>query len=121
MASSLRTEQQCSQLSRKDDPSSTSVTYWLWRFDKPETPVPTDDFWNKTVSQCVSDLQTITDNPTIIHPNGPADVELAVDPYFPSTITSLPANLRGQAVHSKGRNTLYLDTHATYVRDARLK
>jgi hypothetical protein len=54
-------------------------------------------------------------------PAGPTQVELAVDPYFPNTIASLPPELRGQAVHARGRNRLFLDTHAAFERDARLK
>jgi len=119
-SSTLRTVPQCTQASRPGDSTST-VTYWLWRFDKWDDPIPLDDFWGKTIQQCVTDLQAVTNNPTIIWPNGPASVELAVDPYFPSTVPSLSAELRGRAVHPKGRNTLYLDTHATYVQDSRLQ
>lgn len=120
IASSLRDVPQCVQLSQPSN-SMSSVTYWLWRFDRPDDPIPLDAFWGKTVQQCVSDLQRVTNNPTIVWPNGPVDVELAVDPYFPGTIPSVPPELRGRAVHLRGRNTLYLDTHAAFVKDSRLQ
>lgn len=120
IASSLREAPQCAQLSQPSN-SMSAVTYWLWRFDRWDEPVPLDAFWGKNVQQCVSDLQRVTNNPTIVWPNGPVDVELAVDPYFPSTVASLPPELRGRAVHPKGRNTLYLDTHAAFVRDSRVQ
>jgi hypothetical protein len=60
-------------------------------------------------------------NPTIGQPNGPGDVELCVDPYFPSTIPAVAPELKGLAAHFKGRNRLYLDSHVEFFRDARLK
>ena len=118
-ASSLRNAPQCAQIWRSGDPPSV-VSDWLWRFDRTEEPVPLDNFWDKTIQQCVSDLRA-ANNPTAGQPNGPADVELVVDPYFPNTIASLPGELRGRALHPGGRNRLSLDTHAEYVRDARLQ
>src|SRR6478672_5416810 len=59
----------------------SQVTYWLWRFDRKDDPIPLDNFWNKTMEQCVADLD-LAGNPTAGHPDGPADVEMAVDPYF---------------------------------------
>ncbi len=41
-----------------------SVRYWLWRFDRPDDPVGLEDFWGKTESQSVSDLQSAND-PTV--------------------------------------------------------
>lgn len=110
---------QCTQLSRPGDPDS-AVSYWFWRFDRHDDPVPLDNFWGKTVEQSVADLRE-ANNPTAGAPNGPADVEFAVDPYFPSTIGTLPADIRGRAVHPRGRNRLYLDTHAEFVPDPRLR
>ena len=52
-------------------------------------------------------------------PDGPADPELGVDPYFPRTIPTVPAALRGRAVHFGGRNRLFLDGHVKFLRDAR--
>lgn len=100
--------------------SASAVSYWLWRFDRTNEPVALDNFWSKTVEQCVSDLR-VAQNPQVGIPNGPADVELVVDPYFPNTVLSLPPELRGRAVHKGGRNRLSLDNHADFVRDKRLE
>ena len=97
-----------------------ATRYWLWRFDRPDDPVPLDNFWGKAVDQCVADLRQ-ANNPQAGQPSGPVDVELAVDPYFPSTIQSLPPEIRGRAIHGGGRNRLSLDYHAEYVRDLRLR
>ena len=117
-SSSVRAAPQCAQASRPGDASSI-VTYWLWRFDRPDDPVPLDDFWNKTPEQAVLELRA-ANNPNAGKPDGPADVELVVDPYFPKTVPSLPAELRGRAFHSQGRNSVYLDQHVSFVRDARI-
>jgi prepilin-type processing-associated H-X9-DG protein len=100
------------------DPQAPATYYWLWRFDRQDDPVPLDDLWGKTESQAVADLQA-AQNPQVGFPNGPADVELAVDPYFPGTIPTVPENLRGRAVHFGGRNRLFLDGHVKYLRDPR--
>ncbi len=92
--------------------------YWLWRFDRPDDPIPLDDLWGKTDDQAVSDLQA-ANNPQAGHPDSPTDIEIAVDPYFPQTIPTTPANLRGHAVHFGGRNRLLLDSHVKYFRDIR--
>ena len=113
----FRNAAQCNQESRLGDANS-NVNYWLWRFDRPDDPVPLDNFWGKTIEQSVADL-IASGNPTVGKPAGPADVELAVDPYFPNTIASLPAELRGRAVHPRGRNRLFADAHAEFFRDAR--
>lgn len=92
--------------------------YWLWRFDRPDNPVPLDNFWGKNELQAVDDLRA-ANNPQAGLPDGPADAELAVDPYFPRTIASIPAAIRGKAVHFGGRNRLFLDGHVKFLRDAR--
>jgi prepilin-type N-terminal cleavage/methylation domain-containing protein len=92
--------------------------YWLWRFDRPDSPVPLDNFWGKTELQAVEDLKA-AGNPQAGSPEGPADVELALDPYFPATIPSVPAALKGKSVHMGGRNRLFLDYHVKYFRDYR--
>jgi prepilin-type N-terminal cleavage/methylation domain-containing protein len=104
------------------DPADTNavVTYWMFRFDRPDDPVPLDDFWGKTTDQCVTDLR-LANNPQAGQPPSPGEVEFAVDPYFPATATSLPSEVRGQALHSQGRNCLWLDLHASFIRDARLR
>jgi prepilin-type processing-associated H-X9-DG protein len=103
--------------------------YWMWRFDKPANPAGTvalDNFWGKTPDQAADDLRQAamadpvvarTLNPSI--PNGVADVELVVDPYFPRTIPSVPASLKGLSVHMGGRNRLFLDGHVKWLRDVR--
>ena len=113
----FREAPQCNQESRSGDANSI-VNYWLWRFDRPDDPVPLDNFWGKTIEQAVTDLAA-SGNPTVGRPAGPADVELAVDPYFPNTIASLPVELRGRAVHPGGRNRLFADGHVEFFRDAR--
>ena len=96
-----------------------SSYYWMWRFDRPDDPVPLDDFWGKSPEQAVADL-AVSGNPTTGVPEGPADVELTVDPYFPRTIPTVPAGLKGKAVHSGGRNRLLLDLHAKFLHDPRM-
>lgn len=113
----FRNAPQCNQESRPGNPGSV-VHYWLWRFDRPDDPVPLDNFWSKTIEQAVSDL-IASGNPTVGKPAGPSDVEVAVDPYFPNTIASLPMDLRGRAVHPQGRNRLFADMHAEFFRDPR--
>jgi prepilin-type N-terminal cleavage/methylation domain-containing protein len=99
-------------------PDTPVVRYWLWRFDRPDDPVPLDNFWGKTELGAVDDLRA-ANNPQAGLPDGPADAELAVDPYFPRTIPSVPANLKGLAVHFGGRNRLFLDGHLKWLRDVR--
>jgi prepilin-type N-terminal cleavage/methylation domain-containing protein/prepilin-type processing-associated H-X9-DG protein len=99
-------------------PGAPVVRYWLWRFDRPDNPVPLDNFWGKNELAAVADLRA-ANNPQAGMPDGPADAELAVDPYFPRTIPSVAANLRGLAVHFGGRNRLFLDGHVKYLRDTR--
>ena len=93
-------------------------TYWMWRFDRPDDPVNIEDFWGKSADQAIQDL--ITANDPIVGPvTGTADTELLVDPYFPRTIPSVSAELKGKAVHVGGRNRLFLDFHAKWMRDIR--
>jgi prepilin-type N-terminal cleavage/methylation domain-containing protein len=94
--------------------------YWLWRFDRIDADIPLDNFWGKTLQQSFMDA-VAANNPTIGQPNGPSDVELCVDPYFPSTIPAVPQALKGLAAHPQGRNRLYLDSHVAFTRDTRLK
>jgi prepilin-type N-terminal cleavage/methylation domain-containing protein/prepilin-type processing-associated H-X9-DG protein len=99
--------------------SNAPVTrYWLWRFDRTDDPVPLDNFWDKTPETCVADLK-VANNPTVGIPGGPSDVELAVDPYFPSTIPAVTADLKGRTIHPGGRNRLFLDNHVQFLIDSR--
>jgi prepilin-type N-terminal cleavage/methylation domain-containing protein/prepilin-type processing-associated H-X9-DG protein len=116
--SALQNVPQCIQLSRTNDANSR-VSYWLWRFDRTDDPVPLDDFWGKSVSRAVMDLDA-ANNPQAPNAKSPSLIEWAVDPYFPKTISSLPQDVRGMAVHRGGRNILYLDGHALFVKDSRL-
>ena len=92
--------------------------YWMWRFDQVEDPIPKDNFWGKSEEQAVLDLIQ-ENNPFIGVPNGPSDVELLVDPYFPSTISSLPPEILGRTLHRGGRNRLQLDGHVHFLKDKR--
>jgi len=100
------------------DPKSPKTTFWMWRFDRTDDPVPLDNLWGKTEDQAVSDLQQ-AGNPQAGYPEGVADVEIAVDPYFPKTINSVEERLKGKAAHFGGRNRLFLDTHAKFLKDHR--
>jgi hypothetical protein len=92
--------------------------YWLWRFDRLDNPVPLDNLWGKSEEQAVSDLQA-ANNPQVGFPQGIAEVEMMVDPYFPSTIPTTPPALRGRSIHFGGRNRLFLDWHLKYLKDHR--
>jgi len=92
--------------------------YWMWRFDRPDAPVPPDNFWGKTPEQALADLQA-NPSPFYGRPESLAQVELMVDPYFPRTIAAVPPELRGKSVHRGGRNRLFLDGHVKWLRDAR--
>ena len=95
------------------------VRYWMWRFDRKDEPVALDNFWGRTEADCVAVLR-LANNPNAGVPNGPSDVELTVDVYFPSAVGALPATLRGRGAHAGGRNRLMLDGHTSFVRDPRL-
>ena len=97
---------------------SPATYYWLWRFDRPTNPVTIDDCWGKTEDQCLSDLQK-ADEPTIGNPDGVSNIELAVDPYFPSTIPTVPTSVKGKTTHFDGRNRVFLDDHVEFFHDYR--
>ena len=80
--------------------------------------MPPDNFWSRTEEESVASLR-IANNPQAGNPGGASDVELTVDVYFPNTIASVPAELRGRSAHPGGRNRLLLDGHVAYTRDAR--
>jgi hypothetical protein len=70
----------------------------------------------------VTDLQAHnypTIDSTIGLINGPTDVELAVDPYFPNTIPSVDPALKGRTIHPGGRCRVFLDGHVQYIKDVR--
>jgi prepilin-type N-terminal cleavage/methylation domain-containing protein/prepilin-type processing-associated H-X9-DG protein len=98
--------------------NAVAVRYWMWRFDRPDDPVPMDDFWGRTETECVTSLRA-ANNPQAGQPGGASDVELTVDVYFPNTIPGVQPELKGRTAHPGGRNRLMLDGHTEYIRDAR--
>jgi len=100
------------------DTNSPIVRYWMWRFDRPDDPVPADNFWGRTEADCVPSLRS-ANNPQAGQPGGASDVELTVDVYFPNSIGTVPAELKGRTAHAKGRNRLMLDGHVEFTRDPR--
>ncbi|CAN5412915.1 hypothetical protein BH11ARM2_BH11ARM2_15070 [soil metagenome] len=106
------------QVLQKDEKGNAS-RYWLWRFDQVTEPVALDNLWGKSPDSALADLRA-ANNPVVGQPESVADIELAVDPYFPKTIPSVDASLKGIAVHVGGRNRLFFDTHAKWSRDIRL-
>ena len=92
--------------------------YWMWRFDQNTEEIPLDNFWGKTENQVIQHLRKEA-NPFIGIPNGPTEVELMVDVYYPSTIDSIDESIRGRAVHPKGRNRLMMDGHVQFLKDKR--
>ncbi len=115
----FRNFEQCNQRISTET-NAPVARYWLWRFDRADAEVPLDNFWGKTEAQLISDLR-VANNPQAGIPNGASDVELMVDPYFPNTIATIPDVIRGRAVHPGGRNRLFLDAHASFLKDARTK
>ena len=118
--SDLEEAAQVVQKTSDNETQEISTYYWLWRFDRADEEVGLDNFWGKTVEEATSDLRTANDK-FIGVPDGPADVEIVVDPYFPRTTPSVAEELRGLAVHSGGRNRLFLDGHVKFLKDARLR
>lgn len=116
----LKDAAQAAQWSGLDTNSSARVTYWMWRFDRVDAVVPLDNFWGRTVAGSVTSLRE-ANNPTAGLPTSASEVELMVDPYFPNTIPTLPAALRGRSAHLGGRNRLMLDGHVEHFRDARTR
>jgi hypothetical protein len=92
--------------------------YWAWRFDRPDDPVGLEDFWGKSESQAVADLQS-TNDPTVGPIHGTTDVELVVDPYFPKTIPTVVPGLLGRTIHGGGRCRVFLDGHVQFIKDTR--
>ncbi len=97
---------------------STTSNLWMWRFDQMVNPVPLDNFWGKSMDGAVEDLR-LANSPTVGQPDGPSQVELLVDPYFPATIPSVAGELRGKTAHMNGRNRLFLDGSAKFLMDRR--
>jgi prepilin-type N-terminal cleavage/methylation domain-containing protein/prepilin-type processing-associated H-X9-DG protein len=100
------------------DTNAPLCRYWAWRFDRPDDPAGLTDFWGKSESQAVDDLQAAND-PTVGPISGAVDVELVVDPYFPNTIATVDPALKGRSIHAGGRNRVFMDGHVQYIKDAR--
>jgi prepilin-type N-terminal cleavage/methylation domain-containing protein len=92
--------------------------YWAWRFDRIDDPIMIENFWGKTVTRAVSDLQS-TNDPLVGPIHGAVDVELAVDPYYPRTTPTVDAALKGYTIHAGGRCRVFLDGHVQFIRDVR--
>ena len=46
------------QVRQRTTSAPTPATYyWLWRFDRPDDPVPLDNLWGKIDAQAVEDLR----------------------------------------------------------------
>ena len=108
------------QVAQAVDTSAHPVVtrYWMWRFARPDAVTPLNYLWGKTELQAVEDMRQ-NNNPVDGVPDGPADIEVAGDPYFPRGVAGVPADLAGRAVHFGGRNRVFLDGHAKFLRDAR--
>jgi prepilin-type N-terminal cleavage/methylation domain-containing protein len=100
------------------DTNAPLCRYWAWRFDRPDDPVGLEDFWGKSESQAVADLQS-TNDPTVGYISGAVDVELVVDPYYPSTVPTVPAGFSGHTIHAGGRCRVFMDDHVQYIKDVR--
>lgn len=93
-----------------------STRYWMWRFDHADEQVEQDNFWGKTPEQATADFSSAQGKEF-----GIAEIELAIDPYFPATARNVDPALAGKAAHPGGFTRLFLDGHARWFRDARLR
>jgi prepilin-type N-terminal cleavage/methylation domain-containing protein len=100
-----------------NDTNTPPCRYWAWRFDA-ITPPGVEDFWGKTESEAVSDLES-TNDPLIGPISGAVDVELVVDPYYPNTTPGVPAGFSGHTIHGGGRCRVFLDGHTQFIKDGR--
>jgi hypothetical protein len=87
----------------------------MWRFDRATEPVEQDNFWGKSPDQAAVDYGA-----SVGQELGVAQVELAVDPYFPRTAKNVDPALAGKAAHRGGFTRLHLDSHVKWVKDSRL-
>lgn len=107
----------CQPISRAAN--APACRYWLWRFDRTNAltdPTMRLNFWGKSESQAVMNLQA-ANSPQVGPVHGPTDVEMVVDSYFPKTTNTVAASLKGRTVHSGGRNHVFLDGHAQFLKD----
>jgi prepilin-type N-terminal cleavage/methylation domain-containing protein len=118
-ASDLLKWPQASQAVRAGS-NAPAASYWMWRFDRTDEPVPLDNFWGKSPEQSLADLRA-ANHPVLGIPSGLSDVEFVVDIYFPATVPAVPDELKGRGPHRRGKNRLYLDGHMGFHHDSRLK
>jgi prepilin-type N-terminal cleavage/methylation domain-containing protein len=109
---------QSAQLTSTDS-NAPVCRFWLWRFDRPDDPVGQEDFWGKSLTQAVTDLESVTNDPALGIINSIVDIELCVDSYFPKTAPNVPPSLSGRTIHPGGRNRVLLDGHGQYLKDTR--
>lgn len=116
-----------------ETPASPIARYWMWRFDRPTTSAEctaaapcADEWWGDTDDAAIAGQHAAwvaAGESLKAYPSGDAtsvsDAELATDPYFPDTVPSLPADVKGLSVHMGGRNRLFLDGHVSWLRDVR--
>ena len=106
-----------------NDPNGPLCHYWAWRFDRTNDMSDStmlEDFWGKLESRAVSDLERASLTDATLGPiNGPVDVELVVDPYYPKTIPTVPAGFSGHTIHAGGRCRVFLDGHTQFILDPR--
>lgn len=100
------------------DGKEGAANYWLWRFDRGGNTVVLDNLWGKSPEQALADLQAAA-NPQVGNPQSVSEVELMVNAYFPRTIPTVEARLRGLTPYFGGRNRLFLDLSARWLRDIR--
>jgi prepilin-type N-terminal cleavage/methylation domain-containing protein len=103
-----------------NDTNAPLCRYWAWRFDRPDDPVGQEDFWGKSQTQAVADLEAASQTDATLGPiSGPVDVELVVDPYYPNTVPTVDAVLKGRTIHAGGRCRVFLDGHTQFIKDKR--
>jgi type II secretory pathway pseudopilin PulG len=103
-----------------EDTNASLCHYSAWRFERPDDPVGQEDFWGKSLTKAVSDLEAVSLTDASLGPIcAQTDVGLVVDPYFPNTIPSGDAALKGHTVHAGGRCGVFLDGHVQYTIDVR--
>jgi prepilin-type N-terminal cleavage/methylation domain-containing protein len=102
------------------DTNAPICRYWAWRFDRPDDLVGQEDFWGKSETQAVADLETASLTDATLGPiYGLTDVELVVDPYYPQTIGTVDPALKGRTIHAGGRCRVFLDGHTQFSKDSR--
>ena len=102
------------------DTNAPICRYWAWRFDRPDDLVGQEDFWGKSETQAVADLETASLTDATLGPiYGLTDVELVVDPYYPQTIGTVDPALKGRTIHAGGRCRVFLDGHTQFIKDTR--